>query len=347
MLKKKAFRSIVLLFCVCLSIMLVGCGSSGSGNTPVATKQITISSNYNTLQHDMDVINFIGDTNMLSSTVKINATGLKTSTYVKSFEVALMFGKNEVLKDTFSYTEGELQIVPNGSVSIRLSDLPFNELAALNNFQAFCVTGIKFTVECEGVPATSMTYNTTTMRADMPMVVVSAGQSSTMIDLLNAFNAAKIPFDAADVPTHNDLDNGVNFSPGEDVWHVSTSKLKKGTDFRSIVFTMGVDQEGIAASNMTFEDELARIQDNIDWAKRNRVPIIGVHLGGQEERGGDNEDVIDLVMANSDLIIVFGDGNADNKFSNYCSSHNTYFISIDANNEDVIAIIGLRIFGEF
>ena len=88
---------------------------------------------------------------------------------------------------------------------------------------------------------------------------------------------------------------------------------------------MGASLKGMGASGLTVDTEVARIQSNIDWAKKNNVTIIGMHVEGKSLRGkpgSDNETIIDAVLPSCQMIIATEGSNHDGKFTDYAAANN-------------------------
>lgn len=88
---------------------------------------------------------------------------------------------------------------------------------------------------------------------------------------------------------------------------------------------MGASLKGMGASGLTVDTEVKRIQTNIDWAKKNNVTIIGMHVEGKSLRGkpgSDNETIIDAVLPSCQMIIATEGSNHDGKFSDYAAANN-------------------------
>ncbi len=77
-----------------------------------------------------------------------------------------------------------------------------------------------------------------------------------------------------------------------------TAKYPKGTPFKTVIFAIGSSLKGMGASGLTIEAEEARVKKLIDFCKKNKITVIGVHVGGEAARGpagSDNERMIDAV----------------------------------------------------
>ena len=171
-----------------------------------------------------------------------------------------------------------------------------------------------------------------TIKAQLPVIFVSAGQSGGVYVTDALCVRAGIPADWSDAPTGDQLASGV----GLPAYNANDPKVlpvqidvkstaAKGTPYKTIVFVMGASLKGMGASGLTVDTEVARIQSNIDWAKKNNVTIIGMHVEGKSLRGkpgSDNETIIDAVLPSCQMIIATEGSDHDGKFTDYAAANN-------------------------
>lgn len=169
-----------------------------------------------------------------------------------------------------------------------------------------------------------------TIKASLPVIFISAGQSGgiTVTDAL--CQRAGVPYDTADAPTGAQLASGTGL-PGYkadpkvlpvQVW--ANSNVPNGTPYKTAVFVMGASLKGMGASGLTVETEVKRLKDNIDWAKKNNVLIIGMHVEGKSLRGkpgSDNEAIIDAVLPSCQMVIATAGSDYDNRFSDFAAAN--------------------------
>jgi hypothetical protein len=94
----------------------------------------------------------------------------------------------------------------------------------------------------------------------------------------------------------------------------------KGT--KTLIITMGASLKGMGAAGISIDDELKRIAELIDAAKKAKITVIGAHIEGMKRRAqgadaGDttDEQSIDAVAPNSDILLIIKEGNSDGRFS--------------------------------
>lgn len=169
-------------------------------------------------------------------------------------------------------------------------------------------------------------------KAQYPVLMTSAGQSTDVETLNIIAEEAGIGYDYCDVPTVEMLNDGVGMGGRESAdtgFHVEINtdleKYPTGTPYKTIMFAIGASLKGMGASGLTIEDEEKRLKEVIDYCKANNIFIVAVHIGGVSKRGapgGDNERMIDAVAPYADYIIVAMDSNKDGRFTKIAEEKN-------------------------
>ena len=130
-----------------------------------------------------------------------------------------------------------------------------------------------------------------TLKAQLPVLTTSAGQSADVNTLNVIMEQAGVKYDYCDVPTVEMLKDGVGLGDKKSAegFHVEVNtdltKFKKGTPYKTIVFAIGASLKGMGASGLTIVDEIRRLKSLIDYCKKNKIFIIAVHAGGESKRG--------------------------------------------------------------
>jgi len=133
---------------------------------------------------------------------------------------------------------------------------------------------------------------------------------------------AKIPFDLVELATFQDL----------------AKKKSSGTPYRTIIILMGASLKGMGAAGISIEDEIKRTSELMDAARRDKILIIGAHIGGLKRRAqgaavGDNTDElsIDAVAPKSDMLLVLKEGNEDGRFTVIAKQKKIPMIEVEKN----------------
>jgi hypothetical protein len=128
-----------------------------------------------------------------------------------------------------------------------------------------------------------------------------------------------------------------------DIVPVAAAKDLKAKPYKTLIVTMGASLKGMGAAGVSIEDELKRIADLIDAAKKEKITIIGAHIEGMKRRAqgaeaGDttDEQSIDAVGPKSDILFVHMDGNTDGRFTAIAQQKKIPLIEF-AKNLDMVA----------
>lgn len=110
-------------------------------------------------------------------------------------------------------------------------------------------------------------------------------------------------------------------------------------DARSLIIIIGGSGKGLGAAGMDIEDEVKRARDLLALAKERKMPVIGMHLGGEARRGPNSQKFIELVTPNCNFVIVRSDGNKDGIFTKITQDHKIPLLLIEKTTElnDILA----------
>jgi len=138
-------------------------------------------------------------------------------------------------------------------------------------------------------------------KASPPVLVTSCGQSQGPAMLNVILKRVGIVYEIMPLATPQDL---------------------KAKGCKTLIVTMGASLKGMGAAGISIDDELKRIADVIDAAKKAKITVIGAHIEGMKRRAqgadaGDttDEQSIDAVAPKCDILLVIKEGNSDGRFS--------------------------------
>jgi hypothetical protein len=129
-------------------------------------------------------------------------------------------------------------------------------------------------------------------KAEMPMAITSCGQS---LDAETVSLLAK----------RNKLEHTFN--------NVLTASDLKAT--KTLVIAMGGSAKGLGEAGIDEKGELARVSALLDLAKKNKVKVVAVHVGGDSRKGALSDKFIDPVVAKADFMIVTEDSDKSGSFT--------------------------------
>jgi hypothetical protein len=143
-------------------------------------------------------------------------------------------------------------------------------------------------------------------KAELPVLITSCGQSNGPTTIKVVMQRLKMAFDIDPLATPETLQ----------------AKAKAGTPYKTLIITMGASLKGMGAAGIEIEDELSRAAALIAEARKEGIKVIGAHIEGLKRRAqgaaaGDttDEQSIDAVAPNSNILLVYKEGNADGRFT--------------------------------
>ncbi len=85
--------------------------------------------------------------------------------------------------------------------------------------------------------------------------------------------------------------------------------------FNSLIIALGFSQQGLYSLHKEEEQEIERVSQLVQAAEERDIPVVLIHLGGQDRRGTANDDLAEILAAGTDYIIVTQDGERDGFFT--------------------------------
>ena len=175
-------------------------------------------------------------------------------------------------------------------------------------------------------------------KSGLPVLTTSAGQSNDANTVNAVLEEAGIKYDYCDVPTVEMLTAGVGLAgkTSSSGFHVEITtdlaKFPKGTPYKTVILAIGASLKGMGASGLTTDSEEARVKKLIEYCKKARIFIIGVHAGGDAARGpagSDNERMIDAVAPFADFLVVTKDSDKDGRFTKIAAKTKAPLVKVD------------------
>ncbi|ADO76617.1 DUF6305 family protein [Halanaerobium praevalens] len=113
-----------------------------------------------------------------------------------------------------------------------------------------------------------------------------------------------------------------------------TAEGLKGNNYKTLIVTMGTSGKGMGAAGTNMKQEAKRIDNLIETAKENGLQVLGAHIEGMSRRADENDaQSIEIVMPQSDALIIKDSSNQDDFFSKKSEELNIPAIFFDKNNE--------------
>jgi hypothetical protein len=86
-------------------------------------------------------------------------------------------------------------------------------------------------------------------------------------------------------------------------------------DVGSLIIVIGGSTKGLGAAGINADKEMARVEQLIARAAAQKIPIIGMHIGGKARRGELSDKFVELVTPKSTFLLVVREGDSDGYFS--------------------------------
>jgi len=154
-------------------------------------------------------------------------------------------------------------------------------------------------------------------KASPPVLVASCGQSQGPAMLNVILRRVGVAYEILPLATPPDL---------------------KAKGCKTLIITMGASLKGMGAAGISIDDELKRIAELIDAAKKAKITVIGAHIEGMKRRAqgadaGDttDEQSIDAVAPKSDILLVIKEGNGDGRFTNISQGNKIPLVEAEKN----------------
>ena len=121
---------------------------------------------------------------------------------------------------------------------------------------------------------------------------------------------------------------------------LANTRLKLGLDYdiaaktqaienaKTLVLVLGVSNKGLGAAGLSLEQEIERVKNIVAEAIKNNTRIISIHTGGTARRGEASNQVIELCVPVSNVVIVVEGGNNDGFFTSLCEKNNVPLVQV-------------------
>jgi hypothetical protein len=83
----------------------------------------------------------------------------------------------------------------------------------------------------------------------------------------------------------------------------------------SLIIVIGGSTKGLGAAGINPDKEMTRVEQLIAAAASQKIPIIGMHIGGKARRGELSDKFVELVAPKSSFLMVVKEGDSDGYFS--------------------------------
>jgi len=91
-------------------------------------------------------------------------------------------------------------------------------------------------------------------------------------------------------------------------------------DAKTLIIVAGFSSKGLGAAGVSREEEMERVTNVIAAARKQKMPILMMHIGGTARRGGQSDDFNTAAAEAADCMIVVKQGDEDGLFSTIAST---------------------------
>ncbi|HEY4754781.1 MAG TPA: DUF6305 family protein [Ignavibacteriaceae bacterium] len=148
--------------------------------------------------------------------------------------------------------------------------------------------------------------NAQTPKYQQPVLISSAGQSADIVLAGMLFKKLKLEYKTANLAKESNLEG-----------------------IKTLVIVPGFSSKGLGAAGISREDEMKRVKELINSAKKKKIQIVMLHIGGNARRGNQSDDFNKLVAESSSYMIVVSQGDEDKFFSKISAKTKTPIKLID------------------
>lgn len=103
--------------------------------------------------------------------------------------------------------------------------------------------------------------------------------------------------------------------------------------FKSLLLVLGASMKGLGAAGLDLNKEMERVRGLLEGAEEKNIPILCLHLGGEERRGAQSDEFIKACLPAAKMVIVVKSGNKDGLFTRLCQEKGIPLIEIDRTTE--------------
>ena len=141
---------------------------------------------------------------------------------------------------------------------------------------------------------------------DPPLLITSAGQSADVSLASTLARKAELAATLAKTATGQDL-----------------------AGYKTLVLVLGASMKGLGAAGIDTGKEKDRVRGLLAEAKSRNIPVLCLHLGGEQRRGELTDDMIREFLPSAKMAIVVASGDKDGIFARICREKNIVLKTVD------------------
>jgi hypothetical protein len=98
---------------------------------------------------------------------------------------------------------------------------------------------------------------------------------------------------------------------------------------KTLVLVLGASMKGLGSAGLDLAKEKDRVASLLAACRKNKIPILCLHLGGDVRRGEQTDEFIAAFLPSAAAAVVVKSGNADKVFSKICDEKKIPLIEVD------------------
>jgi hypothetical protein len=98
---------------------------------------------------------------------------------------------------------------------------------------------------------------------------------------------------------------------------------------KTVALVIGVSMKGLGAAGSDPDKEKKRVMALVEAARKKNIPLLCLHLGGEERRGELTDQMIEAFIPRAQMVIVVKSGNMDGLFTKICTEKNIPLVEVE------------------
>jgi len=99
------------------------------------------------------------------------------------------------------------------------------------------------------------------------------------------------------------------------------AKAEELKEFKTLGLVVGASLKGLGAAGIDINKEKARVKELLEEAAKRKIPVLFLHLGGDQRRGELTDALVTEYLASARLAVILKSADNDGLFSKICQQH--------------------------
>lgn len=110
---------------------------------------------------------------------------------------------------------------------------------------------------------------------------------------------------------------------------VNMAQVKDLEGVKTLVVVPGFSSKGLGAAGVSADDEMNRVKDLLAAAKKDNIPVLMMHIGGNARRKGQSDKFTKVVADAATYMIVVKQADEDNFFTDLAKELNIPLVLVE------------------